>query len=254
MTRPGDELRQEPVDVRMPESGLFVLSSKHGARFRMDFETRAFWKLALVSGGAGALDTKRRSVTLGSGKLLLIPPGTHHRFRDQPGQPMTLNIVCATPRLIDSAPWLADAWKQLAACLGAELNVAITDPYRSMQLVRRFRALVFEQTQRRAHWSFALCGGLVDLMVVALRAVAAGTSRGRKLDRTGQAFRGTLSRIENQFHQPLRIADLAAQAGMSYRSYTARFRRVTGHSVNDHVARLRTGYAAERIRQGSGII
>jgi AraC-like DNA-binding protein len=254
MSRTVDELRQAPVDVRIPKSGLFVLSSKHGSQFRMDFETRDFWKLALVSGGSGALDIPRGSLSLEEGMLLVVRPGTRHRFVDRSGDPMTLNIVCATSQFLDSAPWIGQAWTELVSSLGKDRCVAITDPFRSMQLVRRFRALVFEQTQARNHFELALRGGLVDLLVVALRTVAAHVPRGRGQDKGDEGFQGTVSRIENQFHQPLHIAELAAQAGMSYRSYTARFRRVTGHSVNDYVARLRTGYAAARIKQGSGIL
>ncbi len=56
MPRSKDELTQAPVEVQMPDSGMFVLSSKHGTHFRMEFETRDFWKPTLVSGGAGTLD------------------------------------------------------------------------------------------------------------------------------------------------------------------------------------------------------
>ena len=242
----------------MPAFGLFVLSSRHSPRFRMAPESQDFHKLTLLGGGRGYLDLEDDEVALQEGDLLWVPARTRHRFRDDPDDPMTLHIACLTPPLPRSAPWLAAAWQDVTTTLGRTRAGPVTDPYQLGQLTRRFRAMVFEQTQGRPYADLALLGDLAHLLAAARRALDGGTRRTRTGARDARdrsaAFRGTVSFIDNHFHEPLRIDELAAQAQMSYRTYTAHFKRATGQTVATYIARKRTRYAAQRIEQGAGIV
>lgn len=59
-----------------------------------------------------------------------------------------------------------------------------------------------------------------------------------------------LSWIDQNFDQPIRIARLAALAGMSERTFLRRFREATGSSPADYLIRTRIRRAAELLKRG----
>lgn len=239
----------------MPRFGVFALASRHGPGFRMPFERRPFDKLVYVSAGAGALDRgDGAAVPLAEGDFLAVPAGLVHRFRDRPRAPMTLNVVC-----VDRGRWGAGtaaeaALRDLLRRAGRGRPRPLRDAYRRGQVLGRMRAMVFEQTRRAPLFGLALRVQAQDLVLTALRALG-----DRPLRRAGETaaalrLRGTLAWLANHFREPVRIPALARMAGMSYRSYTAHFRRITGATVSAHLAGLRVAYARERLAAGSSIV
>lgn len=242
-----DRLRQAPAPVRMPRFGLFALGSRHGERFRMPFERRPFDKLCFVSEGEGFLDHDGGEAALAPGQLAVVRAGARHRFRDRPGAPMTLHVLCIDRVRLRPDAATARAWAALRR--RARRPWAVGDAYARAQVLRRMRALLFEQTSRRRHFELALRASLGELLVIVLRAEPAPqAARGQS-----PRFRGTLAWLRAHFHEPVRIAALAAMAGTSYRSYTAHFRRATGETVASFVTGLRLEYARRRLAAGGRI-
>ena len=69
-----------------------------------------------------------------------------------------------------------------------------------------------------------------------------------------RAFARSLAHLDATFTQPVRIAALAAIAGVSYRRYTDLFRRRMGCTVVDHVTRLRLAFAQQRLTETGNIL
>src|SRR5262245_49508511 len=238
--------REKPVMVKMPSFGIFAIDSRHGPGFRMPFERRRFAKLAFVSAGGGALDrVGAPPVPLDEGDFLIVPPGLGHRFRDRPGAPMTLNVVCVDARLCRLTGAAGEVMRALGRRAGRARARTLADAYRRGQVVRRIRSMVFEQTRRAPYFAASLRAQLQDLAVTLLRAL--GERPAGRPDETGAAARVSSSIVwlAHNFAEPIRIPALARLAGVSTRSYTAHFRRLTGRTVSQHLAGLRADYARE---------
>jgi AraC-like DNA-binding protein len=216
----------------------------------MPLETRPFDKIAFVSAGAGELHVDRGTVPLGEGDLVLVGAGERHRFADRPGTPMTLHVLCVDWQRLRPGAAGATAWRALRRTGARPRRVA--NAYQRAETVRRWRALVFEQTRRAPHWPLAMAALVDELLVALLRALPA--SRAPTPHPADDALGGTLAWIEHHFQEPVRIPALAAVAGMSYRSYTAHFRRTVGQTVNQRLQELRLEYARRRLVDGSSII
>jgi AraC-like DNA-binding protein len=58
----------------------------------------------------------------------------------------------------------------------------------------------------------------------------------------------TLAYIDDHLDQPLRIPELAAQAGLSPFQFDQRIRALSGLSAGQYLSRLRIGRACDRLR------
>jgi AraC-like DNA-binding protein len=91
----------------------------------------------------------------------------------------------------------------------------------------------------------------MELLVHLLRADAVGVAA---VPSREQAFEGTLEYIDELFHTPIRVKDLADMCGISSRRYSDLFKQHTGktdvHFLNDK----RIAYAQERLRESGQIM
>src|SRR5436305_14862838 len=89
--------RRHPVAVRLPDTGVFVLESRHAPGFRMAEERHDFLELFYVLGGAGVFHIAGREHRCQAGDVVVVPPGQPHRIADDPAAPLALYGVCIAP-------------------------------------------------------------------------------------------------------------------------------------------------------------
>jgi PAS domain S-box-containing protein len=85
----------------------------------------------------------------------------------------------------------------------------------------------------------------------AIRGLAGISRDAPALSRPGPvpaALSAALAYIDDHLHQPLRIPDLAARAGLSPFQFDQRLRALFGLSAGQYLARLRIGRACDRLR------
>ena len=96
-----------------------------------------------------------------------------------------------------------------------------------------------------------LHAGLLDLLVHFLRGDPTGKSA---VPSREQAFEGSLEYIDDLFHTPIRVKDLADMCGISSRRYSDIFKQRTGKTVVQYLNEKRIAYAQERLRETGQIM
>jgi AraC-like DNA-binding protein len=96
-----------------------------------------------------------------------------------------------------------------------------------------------------------LHAGLLDLLVHFLRGDPTGKSA---VPSREQAFEGSIEYIEDLFHTPIRVKDLADMCGISSRRYSDIFKQRTGKTVVQYLNEKRIAYAQERLRETGQIM
>jgi AraC-like DNA-binding protein len=96
-----------------------------------------------------------------------------------------------------------------------------------------------------------LHAGLLELLVHFLRGDPTGKSA---VPSREQAFEGSLEYIDDLFHTPIRVKDLADMCGISSRRYSDIFKQRTGKTVVQYLNQKRVAYAQERLRETGQIM
>ncbi|MCA9238123.1 MAG: helix-turn-helix transcriptional regulator [Planctomycetales bacterium] len=211
-----------------------------------------FHEFTLVEAGRGAVHSSHGERELAAGCVVRLPPGAAHRFVDAADDPLTLSVLCVDDRSCAAPEGVARLWRDLLGGWTAGSVVQFANSYELTAYRRVFRQLIMElgrDLPGRAAMVHAcavqLLTGLHRLTVRRHETPAAGEPRD---------FAASLALIEDRFIEPLKIEDLAQRAGMSYRSFTAHFRRKTGLTVTQYVTRLRLQLARRRMQETGNIV
>jgi AraC-like DNA-binding protein len=208
--------------------------------------TNEYHKVACCVGGRGTLQSGKSAVPLRPGATARVRPGTPHRFVDDPDAPLRIAVLCLSDKAARALPY--GAWSHLTKTLV---------PGRVKWLKATALTQVRQLVQQLSVASDGAGGNLrvAGLAVMTIGVILDGLSS-RVPDRTwdGPDVTATLAWIDQHFASPIRVADLAAQAGLSYRSFTDRFKRQTGTTVVSYVNRRRVQLAVACLRASGDIL
>jgi transcriptional regulator GlxA family with amidase domain len=109
--------------------------------------------------------------------------------------------------------------------------------------------MLAEQGDDRAGRDAALWGECLGLCAELQR--SAPPARAPRHD---DGFAAALARLEERFREPVRVAELARLAGLSYRGFTHRFAAARGCGPLEHAARLRVAHARRLLAAGTPVI
>jgi mannose-6-phosphate isomerase-like protein (cupin superfamily) len=110
--------RKRPHQHHFTELGIYVFESRHSEDFTMEVDEWDFHKLCAIVQGNGFLETGQSMVPIGANQVLYLPPNTPHCFRDKPGDPLTLVMVCFYDRTFGGN----------AAALAARMRTVVEGP------------------------------------------------------------------------------------------------------------------------------
>ena len=243
--------RSQPAYPPLRESGILVFESHHSANFSMEFRRFDFHKICWIPVGRGALEFRSSRLPLGKDELLLIPAGEEHRFVDNPSAPLTLVFAHFSETVVRESAALQSIMPELSQRFHSPYPVVQLHNYRRCAVRDTFKRMLLEQSRDQCGATAILHAGLIDLLVLLLRGepVQKATSLSRE-----QALDGTLDYIENSFHTPIRVKDLAEMCGISSRRYSDIFKQRTGKTVVQYLSERRIAYAQERLQQTGQIM
>ncbi len=209
-----------------------------------------FAKLLLVVDGGGRIERDGAVHALAAGDVLWIAERCRHRLIDDARRPLALLGLCLDP---DALVGIAGrAWRAAGTALSAQPR-PLPDAYRRSQVERALRLIIAEQAEDRIGREATLWSHALALAGELARAFA-GASPARRRARVGDDFATSLAWLAEHFREPVRVAQLARIAGLSYRAWTARFSASTGVSVGAHLARLRVAHACRLLASGTPVI
>jgi AraC family L-rhamnose operon regulatory protein RhaS len=237
--------RLRPVDVSLPEHGVFVLESHHAPGFRMAPSRHDFLEVFYVLHGAGSFRIAGRNYPCATDDVVVVPVGQVHRIEDHPAQPLSLYGVCVAPAVFQIEPSLEGPLPPGRL----PLNPLVVPRVRA-----DLRQMLFEQTLGRPGHRLILVGLALQLLALlvrgnAARKPAAAPEATAPPSACLAAVQQYAAELAQRFYESTDLDDTAAALGMSRRRFTQLFRAVTGTSWLDHLARLRIDYACQLLRQ-----
>lgn len=244
-------LQSGPKDVTLEPNELYIFESRHAPEFRMDMATWSFDKLCYVRQGTCDLITEESSTRVKADGFLLVPAGLPHRFADAASDPATLVVICFFNSVLQ-ARGQRDGFHLMADALSELGTFRVPDTHRQNAIKAALRRMVFEQTMRRPGYEAMNWGLFLELIVMLARSAGEFKSA-RQHAESAHAFAQSLEFLQENFTEPVTVADLAAMAGVSYRHYTALFKAETGETVNAYLTRLRIEFAKRRLLETDNV-
>lgn len=239
--------RTTPKPIELGPGGIHVFESRHAPGFEMETDVWPYDKLCYVRQGGCSLLAPDKTTALGTEDMLFVPAGLPHRFSDDPARPATLILLCFDSGALRAVPAQRASYDDFRARMTRPLRTSET--HRRHEVRSLLQRMIFEQTMDRAGHEALIWGLLLQLMVTLARtATSADPAR-----RAPRAFARTLTYIDENFAEDIRIRGLAAMAGVSYRHYTTLFRAATGMTVGAYVTRLRIEFAKKRLLETENI-
>ena len=178
-TKRGELRRQAPAGVHVPEGAVRVLESHHAADFEMEFGSWPFHKICWVAVGRGILEWTGGRISIGPDDFLLLPADWTHRFIDNPGEPLTLVILCLSKTHLGEgvSREVAGLWEGALEAYPAGTPICARTGFHRTTLLEHFRSALREQEDRGIGWETAL-GSYADQVLV-------GIGRGYCEERSG---------------------------------------------------------------------
>lgn len=196
-------------------------------------------RVTAVVSGHGTLHTERGAHPVRPGDVLLLVPGLLHRVETQGAGPLSLLTVEFSPGMALSAA----EHPLVARCFGGPPVVHCAPPaaVEAQILLHRIRA---EQRRDKVAGKVAVRAYLMSLLVLLYRRRGrhAATAAAQTPDPTLLQVR---AHMEANFPSALRVSDLAANAHLSPRQFTARFKQTFGQTPARYLTALRVAAAQE---------
>ena len=238
--------RSRPAYRPLPASGISVFESHHSSTFSMELKRFDHYKLCWIPVGRGSLEFPSSRLPLGKDELLLTPADDEHRFVDNPTSPFTLVMACFSPQVIQESQAIGSLLPAIQERFQTRYPVVRMHSYRRGAVRNIFKRMLLEQSRPEPASTALLHAGLIDLLAHLLRGEPARKTARISRD---EALEGTLDYIEEYFHTPIRVKDLAEMCGISSRRYSDLFRERTGKTVVQYLSEHRINYAKERLRE-----
>ncbi len=198
-------------------------------------------RITAVVAGSGTLHTETADFVLRAGDLLVLTPGLRHRLAYRGEAPMHLLTVEFVPGPLLGADELPLASRVFAGSPVTRCPAAAAAEAAS--LLHRIRA---EQRREKAACTVAIRAYLMSLLVLLyrrrLRGAAAPAGDNDALEAPLAEVKGYM---ESHFATAIRVSDLAGEAHLSVRQFTARFKRAFGDTPMRYLTRLRMAAAQE---------
>lgn len=213
------------VRFALPESlppwGVGILESHHADQFYMEWRTHDFYKLIYVAHGSGRLFIGKKSYPFTSGNLLWVPASRRNRLTDDRGAPCSLYILCLAPSVF--------AFDRPLTRLLRPGRISFSRHFadQAIQLIKR---MVYQQRSRSRRASISMVADGLMLFRMALEAAGQDVATPRQSPEGDDEMANYVRRLDATFFESTTIDEAAATLGISRRSFTKRFRELTGCS------------------------
>lgn len=234
-----DAHARQPIEVRLPSGGVFVLESHHARGFRMTPVRHDFLKVVHPFSGAGWLVRSGARVPLRPGDVVLVPRGVRHHIEDDGARPLSLYALCLSPVRYGPLPDSLGRFRHFP------------DPVWAGEMRGLFRHLLHEQTLARPG-SELMIAGLASQVLGHLARAAGGSTpvTAGPDDHPARArVAAYAAELARTFYHRQSIGEAAASLGLSRRRFTQLFKETAGETWLEALHRHRLAHARRLLRE-----
>jgi AraC-like DNA-binding protein len=220
----------------------------------MELQDWAFHKICWIAVGNGRLEHASGATRIQRDDFLLLPAGWSHRFVDDPGNPLTLVILCVSPDYLiqESRKEIREFWDSALQLHPPGRAACAQSAFHRGSLVELFRLALREQRNRKAGWETALGGVVNRVLIRIIRGYC--VARESHIASSMQTVRGAIGYIDAHPYEALQIGDMAERCGLSPRRFTDLFKQQSGDTFSHYLNRQRIRYACERLDETGHIL
>ena len=212
-----------------------------------------FYELVYVRRGGGVHVINDRPFPMLRGDLYCLHPQDLHAYRDSSEDASIINVIFQAPLFTDSQ------WDDLKALPGlapfldrghedVTHKLALT-PADADEIEGLCDRLLSEFRKQPPGWRITLRAGLTDLLVrIGRTALAYGGANDEAQLHPGPVA-DTIARLHRDWDQPLTVAELARDAGLTANWFGEVFKQQTGLTVNAYQTKLRIDHARKQLEQ-----
>ncbi|WP_438479788.1 helix-turn-helix domain-containing protein [Oleiharenicola lentus] len=237
-----DPRAQQPIEVKFPACGIFVLESHHARGFQMSPVRHDFWKLIQPFSGHGWLVRSGRREPLHPSDVVMVPAGEQHHIEDDGPRPLSLYALCVSARALTQETLLPETLRAYRH---------FPSPVWSAELRSLIRHLLHEQTLARTGSELMRVGLAFQALGIVTR--AADEKKKPATARTDQPTRARIEAyvetLQHTFYRRHTVDNAAASLGLSRRHFTQLFREVTGESWLATLQKHRLAHARRLLRE-----
>jgi len=213
--------------------------SGHHPQYIMSFHWHVEYEILLIREGHLRVTLDDRTFTAGAGDLVFIPGGTLHA-----GEPESCVYDCVVfdPKMLIRKDDACSVW------IGrlAEREIAVLDvPPGDVFLTAAAEQLFSAMEQKPAGWQLLVRGALYGIFgqAVSKGYLAAGPVGDSRNYRKVNQLKKVLALVEEQYAQPLTLADLSGAAGMSPKYFCRFFQEMTHQTPIEYLNACRVEHA-----------
>ena len=230
-------LTRQALREDLPGWGILVLESHHAPDFFMEWRKHPFIKVVYALQGSGVLHIANESHEFSARDVMIVPAGVRNRIVDSAGQPSSLYVLCVDPKLFSFDPTVV--WQVTTGRL-------TRSGYLANRVEALLRRLLFQQTHSGREASVAMAAATLDLFQILLLKRKPTRARNKPQNESIEEMVRYVEYLDSHFFEVHDIDSEARRMGISRRSFTKRFRQVTGKSwlhyvrtkAIDHATRL----------------
>lgn len=218
-----------------------------------DFPTVALhWhrsmELIYVKKGSGQVQMGLETLVARADDIFILPPGTLHALRRLPGRSMEYENIIFDPDFLGAGAVDVCARQYLIPLSGGQLLHPLrlrpgAETYESVAVCLQFAERLC--TDCSPGYELGVKAAMLELLFHLIRRQPAPSAA----ESPGSArLKQVLQRIQENYAQPLRIEQMAADCGLSPSHFMRWFRQTTGSSFTAYLNEYRLAAAAERLQ------
>ncbi|AOJ05829.1 MULTISPECIES: helix-turn-helix domain-containing protein [Burkholderia] len=235
--------------IAIPEGCSVRVYRRRLAQIPFEWHHHPEYELTLTLNSRGKRFVGDHVADYAGDDLVLVPPNLPHTWasdaRIDPDAPLVALVVWFdgdwAQRIADCCPEFAG----LRTLLRRAAPGLAFGPDAAAEMRSRLPALVDRAPRVRLTTALDVLAFLADAHATPLATAAAyHTADGAALAPEAERLDRVLDLLDRRFHEPLRIAELAAVAHLSERSLQRRFAQHVGETIGRYLQRLRLAHAA----------
>lgn len=138
-------LTRKPIELNLPEYGIYIGESRHERGFEMDPMRNDYTKVYYILEGAADCITQDKTIKLSPENLLVIPTGMEHYLKDNENSPLSLYILAIEHDSLDNLDTFQKQIKLLDELGTKHFQPLMQHDYAAYEIPRNIRKILYEQ-------------------------------------------------------------------------------------------------------------
>ncbi|TWU60440.1 HTH-type transcriptional activator RhaR [Rubripirellula tenax] len=235
-----ERLNDRAVAERLPRWGVLVIESHHGPEFTMDWRTHPFIKVVYVLRGGGTFHLGNRDDLFATGDVVVVAPGVRNRIVDAPGSASSLYVACVARSHLKFDTTIIDR---------IHTRVIHGDGHFASRVATLLRRMVHSQDNTSPDRPIAMVADAMKLIQLTASRPESSPRRDKNAGDLLQDVGRYIETLPTRFFEDTTIDEVALSLGMSRRSFTDAFQKLTGETWLTYVRRLAIQHARSRLSE-----